>query len=738
MKITVKTYIDGQEALSKVFPEGVYRVGRSEFSDIVLNHSSISRSHLEIRVTESAVYLTNMGAGGKVKVNGQAVETAEMNDGDEVRVGPFQIVVFHGEREGEAPSPAGLPGDNPADGGVNVENAFGGGEFQPNEGGEDLPVPAERGEGNAIEPVGDRNDDFQPGGGDGAGGVALAEAEAELEIEPNNEGTAMGRGETQLEIKPIVAKLIFAEGPKMGDEMFIETFEVTLGRSKKADIFLDDEKLSRIHCKVTRVGMGYRLVDMNSRNGTFVNGIRVLEHPLNSFDEIQIGNSKIKFLIHDVMTNEMQRAAGTLAVMGSDFPGTGSAAVAFDQTKSLAVGALPQEVLLELQRPKGVPQPEYSSVGEMVEGEPDISLLSTPRNKRNAVMGGLLLMLVIGYFLLPSAPTATPTDTKTAETTKGETKDPLANVVIPANMPKDYADLTPEQQRKLEGDFNAAIQAAQQNQYESAVEYLRRIHSVLPYYKNSLELQDQYLKIVKDRQVVDAQKRAKDDEKQDLQLYLEEGLDYLKGGDFERAAEAFNSAIVIDPANPTAIRGLKAAEFKVKSLDEIPAEKDDEQEKRKVVSELFQRAVSAFTNKSYQEAIDTAEKIRKIELRGDTQYLNEAKQIIDRARMLQKEEFEPFLIQAKEKYAEGDYNASRDLCEEMLKRDGSYDEAIELLTKSKKQLYRLAKEAYTYGYILESMNRIEEAKQYWNRAKNYVRPGDEYYSKITKKLDSYQ
>jgi tetratricopeptide (TPR) repeat protein len=176
----------------------------------------------------------------------------------------------------------------------------------------------------------------------------------------------------------------------------------------------------------------------------------------------------------------------------------------------------------------------------------------------------------------------------------------------------------------------------------------------------------------------------------------------------------------------------------VKSLDDIPAEKDDEQEKRKVVSELFQRAVSAFTNKSYQEAIDTAEKIRKIELKGDTQYLNEAKQIIDRARMLQKEEFEPFLIQAKEKYAEGDYNAARDLCEEMLKRDSAYDEAIELLGKSKKQLFRLAKEAYTYGYILESMNRIEEAKQYWNRARNYVRPGDEYYPKIMKKLDQYQ
>jgi hypothetical protein len=55
----------------------------------------------------------------------------------------------------------------------------------------------------------------------------------------------------------------------------------------------------------------------------------------------------------------------------------------------------------------------------------------------------------------------------------------------------------------------------------------------------------------------------------------------------------------------------------------------------------------------------------------------------------------------------------------------------------KKQLNKLAKEAYTHGYVLESMNKIEEAKQFWNRAKSYVRKGDEYYDKIMKKLEYY-
>ena len=72
-------------------------------------------------------------------------------------------------------------------------------------------------------------------------------------------------------------------------------------------------------------------------------------------------------------------------------------------------------------------------------------------------------------------------------------------------------------------------------------------------------------------------------------------------------------------------RSLKALRSDLRAL----SDKDPEQDKRKLVADLFQKAVASFTNKSYQEAIDTAENIRKIELKGDTQYLNEAKQIID-------------------------------------------------------------------------------------------------------------
>jgi len=728
MKITVKAFLDGNQVVAKTFDDGVYRIGRSDFSDVVLPHDSVSRSHLELRVSESAIYVTNMSGAGKLKVNGRLVETAEIQSGDEISVGPFKVL-FMAAAEEEGQVGMGLPADN-----------FGG-EAQP---------PAEEG---GFDNQNGFNPDQNQAGMEGPNGLAdgLVPEGAPIELpndypgseadaspapamlaDPPSEGTqALNRAETQVELKPVVAKILFTEGPRAGEEMFLEAYEITMGRSKKADIFLDDEKLSRVHAKITRVGMGYRLIDLNSRNGTYVNGMRVLEHPLNSFDEIAIGNTKIKFLIHDLVASDMSRQQG----------GTLVAATPLEQTKSYQIEPEKAAELVQLQSPAqgnfGIASARSSGNGMGPPGQPIPFYepeISSGKN-RAKIVAGILLLLLVTYLVIPSEKEKVAPN---AAVPAAGAKPALSDVKIPPSMPREYNELTAESQRQIEGYFNAAQQLADKEKYEEAVAYLKRIHEVLPYYKNSKELQDQFSKKVKEKQVAEAQEKAKRDEKKDLAIHLEDGLEYLKEGDFDRAGEQFNSAIILDPTNQTAIQGLKAAEAKVRRIEDIPPERDPEQEKRKLVAELFHKAVTAFSNKGYQEAIDTAEKVRQIELKGDTQYLNEAKQIIDRARMLQKEEFEPFLIQAKEKFAEGDYNASRDLCEEMLKRDNAYEEAKECVLKARKQLNRLAKEAYTHGYILESMNRIEEAKQYWNRAKNYVRSGDDYFDKVTKKLEYYQ
>ena len=70
---------------------------------------------------------------------------------------------------------------------------------------------------------------------------------------------------------------------------------VQIGRAPGCDIVLDDRNVSRRHAEIRRRGPVVVLVDLDSTNGTIVNGRRVREHPLADGDRITLGNSRLTF-----------------------------------------------------------------------------------------------------------------------------------------------------------------------------------------------------------------------------------------------------------------------------------------------------------------------------------------------------------------------------------------------------------------------------------------------------------
>lgn len=732
MKITVKVFHNDSLKFSRILETGSYRAGKSEFSDIVLGDDKINRSAVEIRVSEGGVYFTNMGPIGKLKLNGKKQETGEIKDGSAIEVGEFKLSFVFGVEEPasmvleknlgssvpRSPEPEAEQLNNPLNNDIFGDQLVGNinGETPQNIDSEKEPEP-----------------DSQPEDNEG-------EKSNVVELKPENgrvfdspepqlsSGNLALKDRTETFAKALVAKVMITEGPRKGEEIPLQSFELSFGRSSKADVVINDHKLSRIHAKIIRFGNGYRIIDLNSHNGTRVNGVRILEHPLSSYDVIEFGSTKIKFLIHDVVLNDGGHSTTLVPV-----PNSGK-----ESTKSMHIDAMGGvrggDVVGEF------PESSENDFNSNHDPSGDGPVAATKRSPLK-ILAVVLIAVFISFWLISM------NQEKTVES-KGETKGEVAKEasdkasVLP-KIPKDFSELSEEMQRRIEGYYNSAFSISQRSDaskedIEKAKEDLARIHQSLPYYKNSRELLEQLDKRYRDKLAQIAAEKAKEDEEQDLNLYLEDGLASLKQGEFDRAAEYFQFAINLSPRNPIAKKGLEAALAKVRDLESVPPEVDPELEKIKQVKELYARALEALSNRAYQEAIELAESIRKIIIKGDQSYLNEAKQIIDRAKIAQKDEFEPFLLQAKEKFSEGDYNASRDLCEEMLKKDSAYEEAKELLAKSKKQLNRMAKEAYTHGYILESIGQIEPAKQFWTRAKNYVRPGDEYYDKVNKKLEQYQ
>jgi len=74
-----------------------------------------------------------------------------------------------------------------------------------------------------------------------------------------------------------------------GVEHKFRSLPITIGRDDDNDLPIDDVKLSRRHCRVVRDPEGLVLEDLDSRNGTFVNGVPTRRHVLAPGDTVLIG-----------------------------------------------------------------------------------------------------------------------------------------------------------------------------------------------------------------------------------------------------------------------------------------------------------------------------------------------------------------------------------------------------------------------------------------------------------------
>lgn len=93
-----------------------------------------------------------------------------------------------------------------------------------------------------------------------------------------------------------VDTLAVVSGSRAPDNIELTLEVSSVGRHEDSAILLDDVSVSRHHALFTRTASGRITVrDLNSLNGTYVNGARVDESVLRNGDEIQIGKFKLVY-----------------------------------------------------------------------------------------------------------------------------------------------------------------------------------------------------------------------------------------------------------------------------------------------------------------------------------------------------------------------------------------------------------------------------------------------------------
>lgn len=90
-------------------------------------------------------------------------------------------------------------------------------------------------------------------------------------------------------------KLVILSENKIQGEYFVRKKRITIGRHRENDLRIDDALISRQHAQIIQQGRTIYLRDLNSTNGTFVDGKRVDIAPLEIGTKIKIGSCELTF-----------------------------------------------------------------------------------------------------------------------------------------------------------------------------------------------------------------------------------------------------------------------------------------------------------------------------------------------------------------------------------------------------------------------------------------------------------
>jgi two-component system, cell cycle response regulator len=121
--------------------------------------------------------------------------------------------------------------------------------------------------------------------------------------------------EEMAKVRRVSAYLIVLQGPSTGEMYKLDGPEIVLGRGSAATLRLEGEGISRRHARITQRDGACSIEDLQSANGTIINGEAIVTRGLVDGDKIRLGSDTVlKFTYHDNLDESFQQKMYEAAV----------------------------------------------------------------------------------------------------------------------------------------------------------------------------------------------------------------------------------------------------------------------------------------------------------------------------------------------------------------------------------------------------------------------------------------
>lgn len=715
-------------------------VGRADDCHVLIDDPLISRHHFVIKNEGPDWFCEKLTQLGVVLVNGNIAPKLKLNAGDEIKCGAYSIIVASLPTTTLSPATTDFSS-------VQVLQAAAASVADPlpvlkseeelertellndeNPEGRMTEKISEGGEEYSGDDPGDGQDGDTFGGGDSFGGeqvesessgftegstdasnFSAAEGEGGEMTTTGEEGTDSDEGTRVFRAFVNYQLVLFGENVPY-DRYQIDTDEVFIGRdSKKCQIVLDDPEVSSIHAVLRKKGNDVILEDMNSSNGTILNGERINKAHVNAGDDFVIGSTTFTLEVKsDLLDVESDRLMPVEAGQVIETEEVIEEEVAADQADDFNFNTEAPQEKSPLKR-----------------------MWKDPKQRKKLIIGAVILAVVM--LLGDEEPTDAPGDKKEAKTAEAKPEDK------DKELKKAKPQLGPEQLNRIQVSYELGVSFFEQAKYFEADKEFQTVISIDPDYKKVQSYLEQTRVAMKRLEEIETQKRA-EAERLEKKKKIEELLVKAREATKERrvavAEQFFGQITELDPEN------IEVGQLK---LDLDAWQKEEERKAleeaakvaaRKKMVDSLAPGKTHYLKKEWYKAILRLEEF--LLLKGmDEDLVKEGSDMLADAKNQLASELGPLLGKARSLKEGQDFKNAYESYLEILKIEPTNAEALNEVDDIKSQLESRSRRIYREAIIAESLSLFSDAKEKFQEVQQISPTDSEYYRKATDKLKNY-
>ena len=704
-------------------------VGRSEDCHVIIDDPLISRHHFALKNINSKWICEKLSQLGVVTINGLALTSQEVKDGDEIKFGAYSLLISDFPRHSLDPSFSPSSESFVSQPVISPQSSVSRAPVE-NLKIEDLPQSnleeAEALESSAPETSQEELSDFSTS----EAGDSFSETSEDLVNDSSNpsftdnevssfdnDSSALQNSEesesTRVFKTFVNYELVLFGDHAPYDRYQIDAPEIFIGRDpKKCQIVLDDPEVSTVHAVIRKNLIDITLEDLNSSNGTLLNGERINKSLLSSGDEFVIGSTSFTLETRsDLLDAESNRL----------MPVESGQTIETEEIEEEVISGDNTEVSFDSEAP-----PEKSVIKR---------IWKDPAKRKKAIY--ILVVVVLVYVLFGPDPETTKSDQTTPSADSAAKT--VADAAKDKNAQKPKIQLSKELEQKRNMAYELGVSFYEQAKYFEALKEFQIVIEIDPEYKKVQSYFEETKEGLKRLEEIEAQKRAEEERLKNKKI-IEDLIVKAKEAVKERqvtVAESYFSQITEkDPENIEVQQLKMELEAWQKEEERIALEKAAKEAARKAMVDALSPGKTFYLKKEWYKSIFKLEDF--LRRKGtDEDLVKEASDMLSEAKNQLANDLGPLIGKARSLKEGQDLKSAYEAYLEILKIEPTNGEALNEVDEIKTQLETRSKKVYREGIIAESLSLFNDAKEKFQEVQQISPSDSEYYKKASEKLKNY-